>query len=49
MIEDLRAANIDLARSYKEIERANTNLVGENMALKERIHGKLPYTFVFLL
>jgi len=49
MIEDLRAANTDLARSYKEIERANTDLVGENTALEERIRGKLAYTFVFLL
>jgi len=49
MIEDLRAANTDLARSYNEIERANTDLVGENTALEERIRGKLPYTFVFLL
>ena len=49
MIEDLRAANTNMARSYKEIERANTNLVGENMALEERIRGKLPYTFVCLL
>jgi len=49
MVEDLRAANTYLARSYKEIERANTDLVGENMALEERIRGKLPYIFVFLL
>ena len=33
-IEDLRVANTDLARSYKEIERANTDLVGENIALE---------------
>ena len=48
MIEDLRAANTDLARSYKEIERANTDLVGENTALEERIRGKFLHTFVFL-
>ena len=28
VIEDLRVANTDLARSYREIERANTDLVG---------------------
>ncbi|XP_021309108.1 axoneme-associated protein mst101(3)-like [Sorghum bicolor] len=39
MIEDLRATNTDLARSYKEIERASTDLVGENTALEERIRG----------
>ena len=49
MIEDLRATNTDLARSYRGIERANTDLVGENTALEERIHGRLIYTFVFLL
>ena len=40
MIEDLRVKNTDLARSYKEIERANTDLVGENTALEEKICGK---------
>jgi len=49
VIEDLRVANTDLARSYKEIERTNTDLVGENTALEERIRGKLLYTFVLLL
>jgi hypothetical protein len=49
MIEDLRAANTDLARSYKEIERANTDLVGENTALEEKICGRFLYTCVFLL
>jgi len=39
VIEDLRVANTDLARSYREIERANTDLVGENTALEEKIHG----------
>jgi hypothetical protein len=48
MIEDLRAANTDLARSYKEIERASTDLVGENTALEERIRGKFLHTLVFL-
>jgi len=41
VIEDLRVANTDLARSYREIERANTDLVGENTALEEKIHGML--------
>jgi len=39
VIEDSRVANTDLAHSYKEIERANTDLVGENMALEEKIQG----------
>jgi len=39
VIEDLRVANTDLARSYKGIERANTDLVGENTTLDEKIHG----------
>jgi len=38
-IEDLRVANTEVARSSKEVERANTNLVGENTALEESIHG----------
>ena len=49
VIEDLRVANTNLARSYKEIERANTDFVGQNAALQERIHGKLLYTFILLL
>ena len=48
MIEDLQAANTDLARSYMGVETANTDLVGENTALEERIHGKLLYTFICL-
>jgi len=39
VIEDLRVANTELARSNKEVERANTNLVGENTALEESIRG----------
>ena len=38
-IEDLRVANTELARSSKEVERANTSLVGENTALEESIRG----------
>jgi len=47
VIEDLRVINTDLTRSYKEIDRANTDLVGESTTLEERIHGELPYTFSF--
>ena len=39
MIEDLRVANTELTRSNREIERANTRLVGENTALEESIKG----------
>jgi len=39
VIEDLRVANTDLARSYKGIERANIDLVDENTALEEKIRG----------
>ena len=39
VIEDLRVTNTDLARSYKGIERANTDLIGENTALEEKIRG----------
>jgi len=39
VIEDLRVANTELMRSNKEIERANTRLVGENTALEESIRG----------
>jgi len=42
VIEDLRVTNTELVRSNKEIEKANTNLVGENTALEERIHGMFP-------
>ena len=48
-IEDLRVANTDLARSHREVERANTDLVGQNTALEERIRGKLPDTFALPL
>jgi len=39
VIEDLRVANTEVARSNREVERANTNLVGENTALEESIRG----------
>ena len=38
-IEDLRVANTELARSNRQVERVNTNLVGENTALEESIRG----------
>ena len=41
VIEDLRVTNTNLARSYREIERANTDLVGENTALEEKIRGMI--------
>jgi chromosome segregation ATPase len=41
LIEDLRVEKTEMASSYKEIKRANTDLVGENMSLEEKIHGKL--------
>jgi len=45
-IEDLQVANTDLAHSHREIERANTDLVGVNMALEEKIRGMfLPSCF----
>jgi len=37
VIEDLRVANTDIAHSYREIEMVNTDLVGENTALEEKI------------
>ena len=39
VIEDLRIANTELVHSNKEIERSNTKLVGENMALEGSIRG----------
>ena len=48
-IEDLRVANTDLARSYMEVEMVNTDLVGQNTALEERIRGKLPHIFALPL
>ena len=39
VIKDLRVANSELARSNREVERANTNLVGENTTLEESIRG----------
>jgi len=48
MIEDLRVENSDLARSCKEIMRANTDLVGDNTALEERIRDMYDLAFMFL-
>jgi len=39
VIEDLHVANTELARSNREIERANTRFVGENTALEESVRG----------
>jgi len=48
VIEDLCVANTELARSNREVERANTNLVGENTALEESIRGmSLLSSFLF--
>jgi len=46
-IEDLQVANTDLARTHREIERANTDLVGQNTTLEEKIRGKIIYTSFF--
>ena len=40
-IEDLHVGNTELVRSNREVERANTNLVGENTALEESIRDTL--------
>ena len=38
----------ELACSYKKIGRANTDLVGENTALEEKIRGKSSMPLCFL-
>ena len=50
MIEDLRVEKTELARSFKKIERTNTDLVGENMTLEKKICGKsfMPLCFLSL-
>ena len=48
MIEDLRVDKIELARSYKKIKRANTDLFGENTALEVKIRGKSSMPLCFL-
>ena len=47
VIEDLRVANTELARSNREIERINTRFVGENTALEESIRGMFPLSDFF--
>ena len=42
----MRAEKMEMAHSYKNIERANINLVGENMSLEEKIHGELLLFYV---
>ena len=49
LIEDLRVNKTELACSYKKIEKANNDLVGENMTLEEKIHGKSSTLFMFSL
>jgi len=46
-IEDLRVTNTELVRSNREIEGANTRLVGENTALEESVHGTFPLSDFF--
>ena len=48
LIEDLRVDKTELARSYKKIEKANTDLVGENTTLEEKIHGRFSMLLCFL-
>jgi len=48
LIEDLRVKETELARSYKEIEKSNTDLVGENTTLEEKVHGKFSMPLCFL-
>jgi chromosome segregation ATPase len=48
LIEDLRVEKTELAHSFKKIERTNTDLVGENMALEERIRGKSSISLCFI-
>jgi len=40
LIEDLRVEKTELACSHKKIERANTDLVGENTTLEEKIRDE---------
>ena len=42
LIEDLRVDKTELARSYKKIEKTNTNMVGENTTPEEKIRGEFP-------
>ena len=42
LIEDLRVEKTELAHSYKEIEKTNTDLVGVNTTLEEKIQGEFP-------
>ena len=41
LIEDLRVEKTELVCSHKRIERANTDLVGQNIALEEKISCEL--------
>ena len=48
LIEGLRVEKMELARSYKKIEKANTNLVGENTTLEEKIRGRFSRSLCLL-
>jgi tetratricopeptide (TPR) repeat protein len=48
LIEDLRVDKTERARSYKKIEKANTDLVSENTTLEEKIRGKSSMLLCFL-
>ena len=48
LIEDLRVDKAELARSYKKIEKANTDVVSENMTLEEKIRGMSSMLLCFL-
>jgi hypothetical protein len=48
LIEDLRVDKTELACSYKKIEKANTDLVGENTTLEEKIRCKSSMLLCFL-
>jgi hypothetical protein len=49
LIEDLQVKETELACSYKEIEKCNTNLVGQNTTLEEKVRGKssMPLCFIY--
>jgi hypothetical protein len=48
LIEDLRVDKTELARSSENIKKANTDLVGENTTLEERIRGRFSMLLCFL-
>ena len=48
LIEDLQVEKTELARSYKRIERANTDFIGENTTLMEKTHGEFSTSLCLL-